>query len=148
MNFQDCIKFANEGHSCFLATVEGDQPRVRAFGLWFADETGIYFQTETSKAVYQQLKHNNKVEACFYAPDPGSGVGKQMRIKGEIEFIDDIALKTKVLEERPFLKAFGIEKPEDPLLGVFRIYKGEAFFWTMEDNMKESEIERIKFGGY
>jgi pyridoxamine 5'-phosphate oxidase len=146
MNFQECIAFANEGHRCFLATAEGDQPRVRALGLWFADEKGFYYQTETVKAVYTQLTNNGKVEACFYAPDP-AGIGKQMRVTGEIEFLDDIALKRKVLEERPFLKAFGIEKPEDPQLVVFRIHKGEAFFWTMANNMKESEIERIKFGG-
>jgi len=147
MNFQDCITFANEVQRCFLATAEGDQPRVRALGLWFADERGFYFQTESSKALYAQLTGNRKVEACFYAPDPGSGAGKQMRITGEIEFLDDMALKKKVLEERSFLKAYGIEKPEDPLLVVFRIHKGEAFFWTMANNMKESEIERISFGG-
>ncbi len=39
----------------------------------------------------------------------------------------------------------GIETSEDPRLAVFGIYTGEAFFWTMEFSMRESEIERIKF---
>lgn len=147
MNFPDCIKFANEGHRCFIATVEGDQPRVRAMSCWFADETGFYFQTGAKKATYHQLKKNRKVEACFYEPDPGPGVGRQMRVSGEIEFVDDIGLRIKVLQDRPFLKqAYGIQKPEDPILVLFRIRKGEAYFWTMANNMKESEIQRISFG--
>lgn len=146
MDFQDCIKFAKENRTCYLATTEGDQPRVRAMGLYHVDDTGFYFNTESVKALNKQLEKNKKVEVIFHSTAPGPGVGKVMRVSGEVEFIDDIALRTRVLEERPFLKGLGITKPEDPLLVVFRIYKGEAYFWTMADNMKESEIERIKFG--
>ena len=145
MSFQECIEFANENNTCYLATVEGDQPRVRAFALWFADDKGFYFQTESVKALCKQLKSNRKVELCFHARGAGSGVGKVLRVTGEVEFLDDIALRARVLEERPFLKGLGIEKPEDPLLVLFRVYQGEAYFWTMANNMKESEIERIKF---
>ena len=52
MNFKDCIEFANANRTCFLAMVDGNQPRVRAFGMWFADDKGFYFQTESIKAVY------------------------------------------------------------------------------------------------
>lgn len=35
MNFQDCIEFAQKAGGCTLATMDGDQPRVRAMGpLW------------------------------------------------------------------------------------------------------------------
>ncbi|MFC1864427.1 pyridoxamine 5'-phosphate oxidase family protein [Chloroflexota bacterium] len=142
MNFQDCIKFASQSRTAYFATVDGNQPRVRPIGLWFVNEQGFYFQTETVKAFYQQLNANKKVEICFH----DSEARKAMRVAGEVEFVDDIDLKARVLQDRPFLKGLGIEKPEDPLLVVFRISKGEAFFWTMENNMKESEIDRIKFG--
>ena len=143
MNFQDCIEFANKSHTAYFATVDGDQPRVRPIGLWFADEQGFYFQTESVKAFYRQLKANRKVEVCFHT----SEAGKTLRVAGEIEFVDDIALRARILQDRPFLKQrVGIQKPEDPLLVVFRISKGEAFFWTMGNNVKESEIDRIKFG--
>jgi uncharacterized pyridoxamine 5'-phosphate oxidase family protein len=56
-----------------------------------------------------------------------------------------IVLKARILEERPFLKALGIEKPEDPRIEVFRISAGEAHFWTMADNLRESELQRVKF---
>jgi pyridoxamine 5'-phosphate oxidase len=146
MNFKDCIEFATAIHNCYLATADGNQPHVRVFGLWFADDTGFYFQTESVKAVYQQLKKNNKVELCFYGKTKDSTENKVMRVTGEIEFINDMALKKQVLELRTSLKSYGIDKPEDPRLIVFRVNKGEAFFWTNANNMKEAEIERIKFG--
>jgi uncharacterized pyridoxamine 5'-phosphate oxidase family protein len=130
MNYQDCIKFANENQVCYIATVDGAQPRVRGFLMWFADEDGFYFHTGATKEVCKQLKSNPKVEVCFYTPeDPQTA--KMMRVAGEVEFLDDIALKTRLLEERPFLKAIVTGGPEDPLLVLFLVYNGEAHFWTM-----------------
>jgi pyridoxamine 5'-phosphate oxidase len=145
MDLQDCIKFANENPVCYLATTDGDQPRVRAFLIFFADESGFYFGLIATKQVSKQLKSNPKVEVCFYSNPPDLGDARMMRVAGQIEFLDDIPLKARILEERPFLKFLGIEKPEDPRIEICRIHTGEAHFWTMADNARESEIERIKF---
>jgi pyridoxamine 5'-phosphate oxidase len=139
MDFKDCIDFANENHDCHLATVEGDQPRVRTLGMLFADETGFYFNTESPKALAKQLKDNQKVEACFFAK------GRTMRVTGKVDFVDDPAIRSRFYEARTFLKGLGVKGPEDPMLVVFAIRHGEAFFWTMAENMKESSIPRIKF---
>ena len=40
----------------------------------------------------------------------------------------------------------GITTPDNPLLAVFQVYTGEAYFWTMADSMKEASLPRIKFG--
>lgn len=144
MVFQDCIQFAGKCGTVFIATVDGNLPRVRPLALQFADERGFYFQTEPVKRFYRQLQADKHVELCFYNTE-GGGLGKVMRVSGEIEFVDDLELKTKLIEERPFFKALGIEKPDDPLFVLFRVFRGEAFFWTMADNMKESDIERINF---
>ena len=145
MALQDCIKFANENPVCYIATADGDQPRVRAFLMFFANEDGFYFYTLAPKSVSKQLKDNPRVEVCFY-DNAELQISKMMRVTGKIEFLDDIALKTRGFEERrPLMEAVGIQKPEDPMIEIFRIYTGEAHFWTLADNMKESEIERIKF---
>jgi uncharacterized pyridoxamine 5'-phosphate oxidase family protein len=144
MNHNDCIKFANENPACYLATTDGDQPRVRGFLNWFSDATGYYFHTAATKQVYKQLKSNPKIEVCFFNPDNPPGVGTMMRMAGEVEFVEDSELRSRLLEERPFLKAF-VSGPDDQVLQIFRIYTGEAHFWTMENNMRESEIERIAF---
>jgi len=54
----DYIKFANENPASYLATVEGDQPRVRVLLMLFADTSGLYYGVGTAKDVYKQLKAN------------------------------------------------------------------------------------------
>ncbi len=144
MDYRDCIQFANECRTVFVATMDGNQPRVRPLALQFADERGFYFQTEPMKNIYKQLRANGRVELCFLNTE-GGGLGNVMRVSGETEFVDDLELKAKLLQEQPFFKALGIEKPDDPLFVLFRVRKGGAFFWTMADNMKESEIQKIQF---
>ena len=145
MELRNYIEFANKNPSCFIATAEGDQPRVRGFLAWFADESGFYFHTGSTKNVCRQLKKNPKIEVCFMAPSRDPAEMTMMRLAGKVKFIDDIKLKARLLEERPFLKEMGIIKPDDPLLAVFKVYTGEVHFWKMENNMRESEIERVKF---
>ena len=62
-HIQDCIEFSNQNPVCYLATTDGDQPRVRALGFWFADKTGFYFQTSSNKEFTQQLKKNPKTDS-------------------------------------------------------------------------------------
>jgi pyridoxamine 5'-phosphate oxidase len=137
MTLQDCIKFTNENPICSFATVEKDQPRVRILGFWFADETGFYFQTSTVKEIPDQMKANSKVEVCFYKHE--GLIGTMLRISGEVEFLNDINLREKVLADRPFLKSFGITIDSSKLI-IFRISHGQAHFWTMENNLKPKEV--------
>jgi len=70
---------------------------------------------------------------------------KVMRVYGKVRFIEDPAVRARCIKERPFLKNFGITEPDNPLLAVFHLYTGEAYFWTMADSMKEAQIPRVKF---
>ncbi len=141
MSIKEYTDFANENSACYFATVEVDQPRVRALGMWYADETGFWFQAQTVKALFKQIQKNDKVEVYFCRKD----FSKVMRVSGRVRIIDDLETKKRCLAERPFLKDLGITKPDDPLLGIFHLYTGEAFFWTMADSMKEADIPRVKF---
>jgi len=144
MDYQDMTQFANKCRTVFVATVDGTKPRVRPLALQFADERGFYFQTEPVKALYQQLRTNKNIELCFY-DSAGEGLGMVMRVNGEAEFVDDLELKARLLDEKPFFKLLGIKESNDPLFALFRVKRGEAFFWTMADNMRESQISRITF---
>jgi pyridoxamine 5'-phosphate oxidase len=147
MDFKDCIKFANETPICYLATVDGDQPRIRPLLFWFADDSGFYFQTGSYRDMYSQLQANKKVEVCFWLPseaaEPLINVSPMMRVAGEVEFVDDPKLKKKILEDRTFLKKVGLTF-DDPRLIIFRIAKGEAYFWTKETDLEPKKF--IKFG--
>ena len=140
MDFSECAKFANENPVGHIATVDGDKPRVRAFLMWFADESGFYFHTGESKNVCKQLRRNQNVEVSFCSPN----FDKMMRVAGKVEFLEDFELKARLIEERPFLKQI-VKGPADPLLVIFRIPHGEAYFWTMEYNLREAEAPRVSF---
>lgn len=144
MDLADCIKFANDNPVCFIATTEGDQPRVRAFGMWYADETGFYFQTGKPKPCCRQLENNPKTEVCYYAPDHSGIPGPMLRVAGKTEFVDDLAMKEKLLNQRPFLQAMGITGPDDPNLIIFKISSGECRYWSMDANFQQHE-ELVKF---
>ncbi len=136
---KECAEFANKNKTGYLATCEGDQPRVRALGMWYADESGFYFQAQSVKAMIKQLEKNPKVEVSF------TDGQKVLRVAGKIKFITDNAVRARCIEERPFVKNFGITTPDNPLLSVFQVYTGEAYFWTFADSMKEADIPRTKF---
>lgn len=69
--------------------------------------------------------------------------GVMLQVKGEAEVIDDLKIKEKAVEDRPFLKALGLT-PRDQRLVLFRVAKGQAHFWTWENNREPKKI--IKFG--
>ena len=144
MDLQNCITFANNNPVCYVATMDGDQPRVRALLMWFADENGFTFGGLSPKAFSKQLKVNPKVEVCFYNNPPELQGAKQMRVTGEVEFLDDEALINRIARERAFLEQLAGQSLEG-LWEVFRVHTGEAHFWTMQDVLKEPELERIKF---
>jgi uncharacterized pyridoxamine 5'-phosphate oxidase family protein len=64
--------------------------------------------------------------------------GTMLRISGEVEFVDDPAVKERALNDRPFLKSFGLTI-DNPKLVIFRISHGKAHFWTMENNLKPKQ---------
>jgi pyridoxamine 5'-phosphate oxidase len=140
MDLEDIYEFANLNPICYLATAEGKQPRVRPFTMWYAGDKGFYFFTSTQKDVYKQLRINPRCEICFYATQ--SGV--MLRASGETEFIDDIKVKSKLLDKQPYIKQI-VDGPEDPTLAIFRVQNGEAYFWTIADNGKEDQAPRFKF---
>jgi pyridoxamine 5'-phosphate oxidase len=140
----ECIRFATENPVTYIGTVEGDQPRVRAFAMWFADKTGFYYHTGTPKSVFQQLRKNPKAELCFYAPG-AQGAGRMMRVAGKVEFLEGKTLEERLNKDRPWAKDLLKSAPKDAQLAMFRIAPGEAYFWTMENNMRERDAPRVKF---
>jgi uncharacterized pyridoxamine 5'-phosphate oxidase family protein len=137
MNFKDCINFANENPVAWLATSDNNQAHVRAMAMWYANETGFCFQSGTMKELVDQIIKNPKIEIAFFKPDEGTGT--MLRVEGLAEIIDDIKVKEKCLEDRPFLKQFGLTAEGDELF-IFRISHGKAHFWRMETNLDPKEI--------
>ncbi len=117
----------------WMATVEGDQPRVRAMGIGKADEDGIIIQTWTIKDIHQQVVDNPKMELCFNDLKGGT----QVRVSGTAEIITDVKAKEKMVEERPFMKPT-VEKHGIDVVALYRL-KGKATVWTRDKNFDPKE---------
>ncbi|MFT3783952.1 MAG: pyridoxamine 5'-phosphate oxidase family protein [Nibricoccus sp.] len=139
MNIQDCIKFAQDNPVCCLASVEGDQPRVRNVLLWQADDTGFYFILLSPKKVSAQLKANPKAELCFYNYPTEIMQARQLRITGKMKLVKDPALQARAAKDRAFLSKIAGRSVEN-LLEIFKLENCDAQFWTMPDILKEAEL--------
>ncbi len=141
MTYDDVARFISENPVCSVATMDGDQPRVRKFlTILYKDEPGLWFTTGTMKSVGRQLEKNPKVELCYISQD----FATMLRVTGEVEFVDDLEKKKKLHEERDYLQA-AVDDPSDPTFKLLRIANGRAKFWTLADNMNEDNLEVIEF---
>lgn len=91
------LKFLDDAETYYLATAEGDQPRVRPFGTALVYKDKLYIQTGKVKPVSKQLKANPKAEICAFKD------GKWLRISGELLEDDTREVKTLMLEKMPML---------------------------------------------
>jgi uncharacterized pyridoxamine 5'-phosphate oxidase family protein len=110
----------------------------------FADESGFYFETFPNKKMSQQMHANRKVELCFFNASPEFDKTKQLRIAGEVEFVDDPDIIDKVYEKIKFLEEVA-GGPFKQFLEVYKVAHGDAHFWTMMDVGKEDQIEHLTF---
>ncbi len=129
MTKEEILEFATKNPVCSLATIDGNQPRVRTIMLYKADEDGIIFCTGRDKAMNKQLQANPATELCFYNAEQGL----QVRIEGTVEMLDDLELKKKIVEAFTFLKPW-VESQGYEVMICYRLNNARAVTWTMETN--------------
>ena len=114
-----------------LATMDGDQPRVRGMLLFRADENGIIFHTASTKDVYRQIMENPKAEMCFSCGEV------QIRVTGELKLNEDPALREEIFAHptRKFLQSWK-DNGIDNLMQVFVMKNCIATTWTMATNFE------------
>ena len=91
-------RFLKEAETYYLATVEGDQPRVRPFGTVMLYEGRLCIQTGKVKAVSRQLAANPKAEICAFKD------GVWLRVAGELVEDDRAEVRKAMLDEYPSLR--------------------------------------------
>ena len=82
----------------YLATVEGDQPRVRPFGTANIFEGKLYIQTGKVKPVSQQIHANPKAELCAFKD------GQWLRVACELVEDDRVEARQSMLDAYPDLQ--------------------------------------------
>ncbi len=96
---QEIAQILSEAPMCFVATVEGTQPRVRAFQYQFEQDGKFWFCTARDKDVFKQMQANPAVEICAVKPDM-----TWLRLTGTMTLADDRAVKQRVLDTQPLIK--------------------------------------------
>jgi uncharacterized pyridoxamine 5'-phosphate oxidase family protein len=85
----------------FIATVDGDQPRVRPFGTAIIFEGKLYIQTGKKKNVSRQMRTNPKIEICAL----DLPAGQWLRIAATVVTDDRREAKQYILDQQPELKS-------------------------------------------
>lgn len=91
-------EFLKKAGTYYLATVEGDQPRVRPFGTAHIFEGKLYIQTGKVKPVSKQLAENPKAELCAFKD------GMWLRIACELAEDDRMEARKSMLDAYPNLR--------------------------------------------
>lgn len=107
---QKVCEFLKAAGTYYLATVEGDQPRVRPFGTAHVFDGKLYIQTGRSKAVAEQLRVNPKAEICAFKD------GEWLRVSCELVEDDRIEARKSMLDAYPELRAMYDENDGNTLV--------------------------------
>ncbi len=131
-NMKRVEQFLKDAGTYYLATVEGDQPRVRPFGTAHIFDGKLYIQTGKKKDVSKQLHLNPKAEICAFIN------GQWLRISGELIEDDRREARVSMLDAYPSLKK--MYDPDDGNTEVFYFKNATATFYSFT-----SAPEVVKF---
>jgi uncharacterized pyridoxamine 5'-phosphate oxidase family protein len=95
---QEVYDFLKKAKTYYLATTEGDQPRVRPFGTIDLFEGKLYIQTGKVKDVAKQIQANPKIEICAFTE------GSWIRVQANATEDPRREAKVHMLEAYPSLK--------------------------------------------
>lgn len=126
------LKFLKDAETYYLATVEGDQPKVRPFGTAHVFEGKLYIQTGKVKDVSKQLHQNPKAEICAFKN------GEWLRVSGKLIEDDRNEARQSMLDAYPSLQK--MYKADDGNTEVFYFENATAIFSSFTH-----EPEIIKF---
>ncbi len=118
-------QFLKECGTYYLATVEGDQPRVRPFGTANIFDGKLYIQTGKVKDVSKQIAANPKVEISGFTG------GKWIRLTGTLVNDDRVEAKQSMLDAHPALK--NMYSAEDDNTQVLYFENASATFCSFTD---------------
>ncbi len=114
------LQFLKDAEVYYLATVEGDQPRVRPFGTAHLFEGRLYIQTGRAKPVARQLMANPKAELCAFKG------GVWLRIACQLVEDDRTEARKAMLDAYPHLRAMYDE--DDGNTQVYALHNAVATF--------------------
>ena len=130
-NMEEVQAYLKECGTFFIATVDGDQPRVRAFGVSEIIDGRLYIMTGKVKDVYKQMAKNGKFEICALKKS-GS---EWMRLCGTLVNDETLAVKEEFLNRNEGLKS--MYKADDDNMAVLYITNATARFCSFTEQERK-----------
>ena len=124
--------FLDQAQVYYLATAEGDQPRVRPFGTALVYEGKLYIQTGKVKPVSKQLAANPRAEVCAFHQ------GQWVRVTGKLLNDDRREVKVAMLDKYPNLKR--MYDPDDGNTQVLYFAEAQATFASFAASPETVEL--------
>jgi general stress protein 26 len=112
-----------------LASMDGDQARVRPVSPVRTDGFTVYVANLRSYHKTGEIAANPKVELCYLDPDHN-----QVRITGRAEVVTDRALIEDIWQENALLRAY-LGSPDNPVFMLYRIVPDQVRYmreWALE----------------
>ena len=129
---QEVYEFLKSCGVYYLATIDGDKPRVRPFGTAEIFEDHLYIQTGKSKNVSKQIGVNPNVEICAFKD------GKWIRIEGNLINDDRVEAKKDMFDKNPNLR--GMYNEEDDNTQVLYFEHAKATIYSFTESPKVIEF--------
>ena len=129
---KDIYNFLKECGIYYLATLDGDKPKVRPFGTIEIFENHLYIETGKKKEVFRQIEKNPNVELCGFKD------GKWIRVSGKLKLDDRIEAKKDMLDKNPNLRNMYDENDENTAVLYFE--SGIATFSSFTEEPKIVEF--------
>lgn len=124
----EVYQFLKECETYYLATIDGNKPRVRPFGTIDLFEGKLYIQTGRRKSVSKQMKEHPNIEIS------GMNGGKWIRVEAEAVLDERIEAQKHMLDEYPSLQ--GMYQPDDGNTEVFYLKNVTAQICSFTDEPK------------
>ena len=124
---EEVQKFLKDCGTYYLATVDGDLPKVRPFGTAEIYDGHLYIQTGKKKDVYKQIEKNNNVEICAFN---GS---KWIRVSGKLALDERIGAKKDMLDKNPNLRNMYDENDDNTAVLYFKSGRAVISSFTEDD---------------
>ena len=121
---KEVYEFLKDAKTYYLATVDGNIPRVRPFGTIDLFEDKLYIQTGKSKDVYKQILNNNNVEICAF------NNGKWIRVTGKLIEDNRVEAKHHMLDNYPELRGMYSELDDNTVVLYFESFKAVISSFT------------------
>ncbi|MBP2639899.1 MAG: pyridoxamine 5-phosphate oxidase-related, FMN-binding protein [Firmicutes bacterium] len=116
----EIIKFLQDNSMGFLATIADGKPKIRPFQFAVEENGKLFFCSNNTKDLFEQLKANPYVEFSSFSPRFA-----WIRINGEVKFSNDLKIKEKIFIANGLIRSI-YHTPDNPIFEIFYIEHGTA----------------------